>query len=484
MIRRNQAFFNRVNIILDMLLVVSAYAASSWIWIDLLGGYNENMAALSGLSVFLSLVYSVLVYIILSVLGFYVTNRTRRLSWKLRTIFLGVTLAVLLASTVLFILKLIDFSRGVLYLFYLLTLLFLMGKYTVMRVFLSRLREKGYNQKHVLVIGTGRLAKQFIRDVEAEKGLGFEIVGCLGRAAEKELSPTEGRAEQSPQPPVCLSGKPYLGDYTAVERHLENPDVQEAVIALDPEEYERIPEMIASCEKYGVKYYIIPFYNDVIPAHPVIETVGRSKLIDMRANRLDGMGWGTLKRGFDVIVSALGLVILSPLMLAIAAGVKLSSPGPVLFRQTRVGYMRKEFQMLKFRSMRINSEENTAWTKNEDPRRTRFGSLIRKLSLDELPQLINVLKGDMSLIGPRPELPYFVDQFKETVPLYMVKHQVKPGMTGWAQVNGYRGDTSITRRIELDLWYIDNWSIWLDLQILFRTFFGGMVNREKNKKQV
>ena len=137
--------------------------------------------------------------------------------------------------------------------------------------------------------------------------------------------------------------------------------------------------------------------------------------------------------------------------------------------------------MLKFRSMRINSEENTAWTKNEDPRRTRFGSLIRKLSLDELPQLINVLKGDMSLIGPRPELPFFVDQFKETVPLYMVKHQVKPGMTGWAQVNGYRGDTSIARRIELDLWYIDNWSIWLDLQILFRTFFGGMVNREKRK---
>ena len=481
MIRRNQAFFNRVNIVLDMLLVVSAYAASAWIWIDLVGGYNENMAALSGLSVFLSLVYSVLVYIILSVLGFYVTNRTRRLSWKLRTIFLGVTLAVLLASTVLFILKLIDFSRGVLYLFYLLTLLLLMGKYTVMRVFLSRLREKGYNQKHVLVIGTGRLAEQFIRDVEAEKGLGFEIVGCLGRAAEKELFPTEGRAEQSPQPPVCLSGKPYLGDYTAVEPHLENPDVQEAVIALDPEEYDRIPEMIASCEKYGVKYYIIPFYNDVIPAHPVIETVGRSKLIDMRANRLEGMGWGTLKRGFDVIVSALGLVILSPLMLAIAAGVKLSSPGPVLFRQTRVGYMRKEFQMLKFRSMRINSEANTAWTKNEDLRRTRFGSLIRKLSLDELPQLINVLKGDMSLIGPRPELPYFVDQFKETVPLYMVKHQVKPGMTGWAQVNGYRGDTSITRRIELDLWYIDNWSIWLDLQILFRTFFGGMVNREKRK---
>lgn len=467
MIRKNQAFLNRVNIILDMFLVVVAYALSSWIWIDLLDGYSENMAALSTASILLSLVYAFVVFVILSVLNFYNTTRTRRLSWKLRTIFLAVTLAILLASAVLFFFKLVDFSRGVLYLFYLLTLLFLMGKYTAMRLVFSRLRAKGFNLKHMVVIGTGRLADQFIRDAQKDRALGIDITGIIGRAPKET-------AKEDPS-------APYLGDYAVLEQELEKPGTQEAVIALDPDEYERIPRMIAVCEKYGVKYYIIPFYNDIIPAHPVIETVGRSKLIDMRANRLEGMGWGFLKSGFDFVASLLGILLLSPLFLIIAVGVKLSSPGPVLFKQTRVGYRRREFQMLKFRSMKQNSEENTAWTTDRDDRRTPFGSFLRKLSLDELPQLFNILKGDMSLVGPRPELPYFVDQFKETIPLYMVKHQVKPGMTGWAQINGYRGDTDIARRIELDLWYIDNWSIWLDVQILFRTVFGGMVNKEINR---
>ena len=139
--------------------------------------------------------------------------------------------------------------------------------------------------------------------------------------------------------------------------------------------------------------------------------------------------------------------------------------------------------MLKFRSMRRNAEENTAWTADADPRRTKFGAFLRKTSLDELSQFINVLKGDMSLVGPRPELPHFVEQFRNSIPLYMVKHQVKPGMTGWAQVNGYRGDTSIEKRIVLDLWYIDNWSPWLDMKILFRTAFGGMINKEKRYRK-
>ena len=185
------------------------------------------------------------------------------------------------------------------------------------------------------------------------------------------------------------------------------------------------------------------------------------------------------------MISAMPIVVkrlaalLSPLLIFLAVGVRLSSPGPILFKQTRVGFNRREFQMLKFRSMRVNAEENTAWSTESDPRRTRFGSFIRKTSLDELPQLLNVLRGDMSLVGPRPELPHFVEQFRETIPYYMVKHQVPAGMTGWAQIHGYRGDTSIEKRVELDLWYIDHWSPWLDLNILFRTFFGGMVNKEK-----
>lgn len=460
MVRKNQRFLNRISALMDLLLVVLAYMLASWIRLDFFDGQQNNVAAVSGKTVLLALAYAVVLLFILSLLGFYNSTRTRRIRWKVRTIWLGTTLATLIASTFLFLFRLMEFSRGVLFVFYIATLFFLVGKYAFLRILLNRFRGQGYNLKHMVVIGTGELAAQFDRDIRSERGLGFNIKGFVGRGEAPE-------------------GGKLLGDFSVLDGELADPEISEAVIALDPEDYPKIREIIAICERNGVKYSIIPFYNDIIPGNPTIETIGKSKLINMRSNRLDNIGWSLLKRGFDILASGLGLVVLSPLMLCIAIGVKLSSPGPILFKQIRVGYERKEFRMLKFRSMKVNNEENTAWTKNKDDRRTKFGSLIRKTSLDELPQLINVLKGDMSLVGPRPELPFFVEQFRETVPFYMVKHQVKPGMTGWAQVNGYRGDTSITKRIELDLWYIENWSAGLDIAILFRTFFGGMVNQEK-----
>ncbi len=460
MIRKNQEFLNRVNILLDMILVIISYMLASWLRFDFFNGSEDNMATVSGITILLAIAYSLVLFFLMSLMGFYNTTRTRRLVWKVRTIFLCVTLAILIASTVLFVFRLIDFSRGVLLVFYLATLFLLVGKYTFMRLVLSRFRGKGYNLKHVVVIGTGKLAHQYKKDIEAEPELGFHIRGFLGN---RNLL---GENEQS------------LGSFEDIDEQLSSPDISEVVIALDPEEYNRLWQIIPACERNGVKYSVIPFYNDIIPTNPTIETIGHSKLINMRANRLENLGWAILKRGFDIIASVLGLVVLSPLFLIIAIGVRCSSPGPILFRQKRVGYLKKEFEMLKFRSMRVNSEENTAWTQNEDPRRTKIGAVLRKTSLDELPQLINVLKGEMSLVGPRPELPHFVEQFRETIPYYMVKHQVKPGMTGWAQVNGYRGDTSIEKRVELDLWYIDNWSVLLDLKILLRTIFGGMKNQE------
>ena len=464
MIRRNQEFLNLVNILLDMLLVTLIYVAASWIRLDFLGGSPDNPASVSGHTVLLALIYSFVLFFLLSLLGFYNTTRTRKLSWKIRTIFIAVTLTILLAGTLLFVFRLEDFSRGVLLVFYLGTLLGLMGKYTFMRLVLSRFRGSGYNLKHVVVIGTGALALQYQEDLAAEAELGFHIHGFVGdrkRARVKEEA--------------------WLGPFETLDGHL-TADINEAVIALEPEEYDKIREIIAICERNGVKYSVLPFYNDIIPAHPVIETIGRSKLINMRSNRLDNIGWSLLKRSFDLLVSLVTLIVLSPLMLLIAIGVKLSSPGPVLFRQRRVGFEKQEFEMLKFRSMRVNDQAETAWTKKTDERRTPFGSFLRKTSLDELPQLWNVLKGEMSLVGPRPELPYFVEKFRESIPFYMVKHQVKPGMTGWAQVHGFRGDTSVKKRIELDLWYIENWSVWLDIRILVQTVFGGMINRETREK--
>ena len=446
MIKKNQEYLNRISAMIDFLLVFFAYLFSAWFRLRILHGWWKNQG-LSRPMILASLFYAAGLLVMLSMLGFYSSTRVRKLSWKLTTLFAATTLSIFGVTALIFIFKIEDVSRGIIAIFYVLTLCLLGSKQILMRLLLNQLRKTGYNIKHEILVGEGRLAKQYIEDLGNEPELGIQI-------------------------------DQQIGAETDLENVLNDARIDEVVIALEPEEYSNLTGIIAGCEKAGVKYFIIPFYNDMIPAHPVFENIGRSKLVNMRANRLEQLGWAGLKRIFDVVMSAVGLLILSPLLLILALGVKLSSPGPVFFKQERVGLNRKKFSMLKFRSMVVNNESDTAWSKKGDDRRTKFGAFIRKTSLDELPQLINVLKGDMSLVGPRPELPFFVDQFREEIPLYMVKHQVKPGITGWAQVNGYRGDTSIKKRIELDLWYIDNWSPLLDLRILFMTVPWAMINDE------
>ena len=312
MIRKNEAFLNRVNIVLDLLLVVFSYILATWIRFDFLDGKPDNMAAQGGTTILLAFAYALVLSFLLALFGFYNTNRTRRMAWKARTIFFCTTLATLAATALLFLFRLVDFSRGALFAFYAITLLLLIGKYAFMRGVLRKFRGKGYNLKHVVVVGTGDLARQYRDDLAAEPELGFHIKGFVG-------APREGQED-------------YLGGFDALEETLSETDISEAVIALDAEEYVRIREIIACCERNGVKYSVIPFYNDIIPANPVIETIGRSKLINMRSNRLENIGWKLLKRGFDMLASGLGLVLLSPFMLLIALGVKRSSPGPVFFR--------------------------------------------------------------------------------------------------------------------------------------------------------
>ena len=280
----------------------------------------------------------------------------------------------------------------------------------------------------------------------------------------------------------------YLGGVEMIEPFVSRFQVDEIIVALEPEETGLLKPVIALCEKTGSKVAIIPFYNDLLPSSPSMEIVGETKLIYLRSTPLDNLGYAFLKRASDLFCGAVLLILLLPVMAAAVVGIKLTSPGPVLFKQERVGRGKRLFWMYKFRSMQVNSAQDTAWTTNADARRTAFGRVLRKLSIDELPQLFNVLKGEMSLIGPRPEIPFYVEKFAKDIPLYMVKHQIRPGMTGWAQINGYRGDTSIAKRIEHDIWYIENWSLGLDFQILLRTLLGAWINpeqlsnRKKNKK--
>lgn len=278
---------------------------------------------------------------------------------------------------------------------------------------------------------------------------------------------------------ACPLLRERLGTVADLDYVLEQTDVEEIIIALQTEDYDDMRLVGAAADRFGTYLTLVPFYNDAIPRRPEIDSVQGVKLVNLRSMPLANAFNSAFKRAADIVLSMLIIIITSWFMLLIALGVKLSSPGPVFFRQERVGRDNKSFMMLKFRSMRVNDESDTAWSTDEDPRKTKFGQFIRKLSIDELPQFFNVFKGDMSIIGPRPEIPFYVERFRTTVPRYMLRHQVRPGVSGWAQVNGYRGDTSIEKRIEYDLWYIEHWSIWLDIRIFFRTIFGGFINSEK-----
>ncbi len=360
-----------------------------------------------------------------------------------------------------------DFSRLLLGVFFVLNCVLVVGKHMAVRAVLRAMRVRGRNIKHVLLIGDGALAAGYADEIAANSRLGYHIAGAV-------VSPSGNPRHHLGESMTILGTVHDLPTILAQK----NP-CDEAIIAFDDDYSENVKVAIEACNRLGIRFSIIPSFTRHIfsAASPVVETIGDVQIFDFCASPLDYSLNKTAKRIMDVVLSYLGLVILSPLLLFIALGIKLTSPGPVLFRQKRVGLGKETFNMLKFRSMRVNAQEDTAWSAKNDPRRTRFGAFLRKTSLDELPQLLNVLRGDMSLIGPRPEIPYHVEHFKDEIPYYMARHQIRPGMTGWAQVNGYRGDTSIIERVKLDLYYIYNWSLLFDAQILFKTLFSGLISK-------
>ena len=271
-----------------------------------------------------------------------------------------------------------------------------------------------------------------------------------------------------------------IGNTSILEELLATNKYDEIAITLSIDEFSKLERIVAVCEKSGVHTKFIPDYNNIIPTKPYTEDLDGLPVIHVRHVPLSSSFNNAIKRIVDILGSLVALLLFSIPMLVLACIIKITSPGPLIFKQMRIGLHNREFPMYKFRSMRVQDakEEKKAWTTKDDPRVTPIGKFMRKTNMDELPQIFNVLKGDMSLVGPRPERPFFVEKFKDEIPRYKVKHQVRPGMTGWAQVNGYRGDTSITRRIECDLYYVENWTIMLDFKILFLTFF--LYNFNKN----
>ena len=357
-----------------------------------------------------------------------------------------------------------DYSRSTYIMFYVINIILQWCTRMLIFTLLRDMREKGLNQKQMICVGYSRAAEEYIDRVLANPQWGYVIRGILD---DNVPAGTE------------YKGIKVLGRIANLNVILPENRLDEIAITLGLSEYYRLEEIVALCEKSGVHTKFIPDYNKIIPTKPYTEDILGLPVINIRYVPLNNTFNALVKRAMDIVGSIVGIIVTSPLMLLMCLIIKLTSPGPLIYKQERVGLHNQTFWMYKFRSMEVQpeSEEKKAWTVKNDPRVTPIGKFMRHTSIDELPQLFNILKGNMSLVGPRPERPFFVEKFREEIPRYMVKHQVRPGLTGWAQVNGYRGDTSIRKRIECDLYYIENWSIGLDIKIIFLTFFKGFINK-------
>ncbi len=374
------------------------------------------------------------------------------------------TLAVLVLVTVSYLVFKTEVSRGVLLLFWVVSTSALIITRVAFREVLRFLRRSGYNLRHILVVGTGALARGLVARIERHREYGLRVAGLIAREASEV--------------PDNLDGIPVLGGYADLPSVLRRHAFDEVVLALPHEDQGYLSELLTAVDDEIVDIKVVPDFLQFSRLRGGVEDFDGLAVVTLRTSPL--VGWNSVtKRALDLVVGTIALIVAAPLMALIAVLVKAADGGPVLYRQERMGLDGRVFQMLKFRSMRVDAEAETGpvWARDDDPRVTWIGRLLRRTSLDELPQLWNVLKGEMSLTGPRPERPALVERFRAELPGYMLRHKIKAGMTGWAQVNGWRGNTSLERRLEHDLYYIQNWSIWLDLKILWLTLWNGFVNK-------
>ena len=463
MIKDNQKHLNRLHVVLDALIIAVSYVLAWWVQFTFVAKPGEGKLPMQ--VYMMALLFVVPGYLLLyDAFHLYKPKRVSGRMLEAGNLFLADMVGLLGFIFVLFVIKESDFSRGLIFIFTMINFALTLCERNFIRVVLRDIRSRGMNLKHMILVGYSSAAEGYIDRIFANPQWGYQIDGIL------DDNSTVGR---------YYHNVPVIGTTEDVDRILEENDLDEIAITLGLEEYSKLKRIVASCEKSGVHTQFVPDYTDIIPSRPYTEDLLGLPVVNIRYVPLSDTFNAMIKRSMDIIGSLMCIVLFSPVMLITAIAIKRTSPGPLIFRQERVGLHNREFRMYKFRSMEVQtaSEEKKGWTTRDDPRVTKVGKVIRKTSIDELPQLFNVLKGDMSLIGPRPERPQYVEKFREEIPRYMVKHQVRPGMTGWAQVNGYRGNTSIRKRIEYDIYYIENWSVAFDIKILILTVFKGFINR-------
>ncbi|AMD16623.1 UDP-phosphate glucose phosphotransferase [Methanobrevibacter sp. YE315] len=458
MIKENQRILNITLVLLDVIVIALAFICSFFLRFKttFFGPIGAHLGFQSYLIFFTFAV--VPVYLILYfAFGLYKPRRTYRTNFSEATQIIKVNiLAFITLVSILFIINQPNFSRIMMFLLAIIATTFGIIERLIIRESLKKIRINNRNIKHILIVGDNDLAFTFARRIHENPYLGFVVSGFLGRSEHIGME---------------IEGSRVIGAFKDIDDILDKHRYDRVVLAIPLKYYYRIDELVESCERVGIKAEIIPDYIRYFPAQPSVDMIEDIPIINIRYVPLDDDFNKFLKYTSDYIISIIAIIITSPVMILTAIAIKLTSPGPIIFKQERIGHNAKPFMMYKFRSMKVQdpNEEKSEWTTKDDPRKTKVGDFIRKTSIDELPQFFNVLKGDMSVVGPRPERPYFVEQFKETIPKYMVKHQVKPGLTGWAQIHGCRGDTSIAQRIEYDIEYVENWHMGLDLAIMIKT---------------
>ncbi len=464
MIKDNQKYFNRMHVVADALVIIISYL-TAWVLKFRTTLFGHSVLTLPFAYYALVLVLIIPIYLVLYyACNLYTPKRVQGRRLEAANIFRANTIGLLVVILGLYMVRQQHVSRSMLVIFFVINVSLEIILRNLIRYVLRDIRKKGFNQKHILLVGYSRAAEEYIDRILAHPEWGYTVRGILDDHV------TAG---------TTYRGVKVLGRIGNLMVILPENKLDEISITLGLNEYYRLEEIVALCEKSGVHTKFIPDYHNIIPTKPYTEDLMGLPVINIRYVPLTNTFNAMTKRIMDVFGSLICIVLFSPVMLAAVIGIKLTSPGPLIYRQTRVGLHNRSFEMYKFRSMEVQApeKEKKAWTVKNDPRVTPFGKFMRRTSIDELPQLFNVLKGDMSLVGPRPERPFFVEKFREEIPRYMVKHQVRPGMTGWAQVNGFRGDTSIRKRIDCDLYYIENWTLGLDVKILFLTVFKGFVNK-------
>jgi len=456
---RLQRFWTSIKIAIDVAMLTVAFGLSYVTRFDVLHGFPRPPTRETLITLLLVLVLFPVAY---RQSRLYATNRIRTHLEEVFELFK----ATITASLVLVALTYFGrerYSRLTLALFAGYSFVLVAATRVLFRVWLESLRRRGLNLKSILLVGAGELGERVVETIEHHRELGLRVTGVLSRDLRL--------------PGTTVRGVPVIGTAEELDRILTEHPVDQVILALPSEDTALLKTLMERLALRTVDVKIVPDLFQYVTLYGGLEEFGGLPIVSLQGGPLEG--WNLVaKRVFDILFSAAALILTSPILLVVALAVKLASRGPVLYKQERMGMDGAVFPILKFRTMRTDAESSGAQMATAgDARRTPVGAFLRRTSLDELPQLFNVLRGDMSLVGPRPERPVFIEEFKRQIPKYHLRHKVKAGITGWAQINGLRGQTSIAKRIEYDLYYIENWSLLLDLKILVRTALGGFLSR-------